>query len=413
MRASVTSSAQPVSTLPAKTFAKRFAKRSAKTFAKTWSQRAARRAPLFAIAWLFASGSVLTGAYAQAKDDRAYTIANYPVDAVAANAVKAKRDALASGRKSAFRSLLKRLVPATAYQRIKPLKALDPGRFLDGVRVRSEENSATQYIATLDFSFRADLVRRLLRERAIPFVDKRAPITSLILAYGPPSRGGSGREPEMSAKSGSSLWRSVWRDLDLKNSIAPLDLVKGNRGVKLSRETINGLVRGDARAVEEFVNAFGGGQVLFAYASPDPASGRLKTMIAGQDAVGRFSLARRYRLAKGDFAYALELAAVITQGILEGRWKARMAPVGAATDRFAAPAQNVTIIAEFTNLGQWQRQQRAIRQLPGVRDLQIGGIAGRRAQVALRYPGGAAGLQAALRAQGITLENFNGYWIMR
>ena len=46
--------------------------------------------------------------------DNAYTIANYPVDATAGNAVAAKQQALADGQQAAFRSLLKRIVPVTA-----------------------------------------------------------------------------------------------------------------------------------------------------------------------------------------------------------------------------------------------------------------------------------------------------------
>src|SRR5689334_605703 len=50
--------------------------------------------------------------------DAAYTVANYPVDATAANAVAAKDQALAEGQQAAFRSLLKRIVPVTAYKQL-------------------------------------------------------------------------------------------------------------------------------------------------------------------------------------------------------------------------------------------------------------------------------------------------------
>ena len=357
---------------------------------------------------------IVTAPLALAAREAAYTVAKYPVDAVAENAVKAKKQALASGRNSALRSLLKRIVPVTSYPMIRALNKIDATAYLDGVRVRSEENSATQYIATLDFTFRADLVRRLLRERGVPFVDKLAPSTQVVLAYGPPRAGTAGIEPDMASREGSELWRNVWAGLDLTNSVAPVTILSGSGGVKIPPPVINAIVRGDLQAVAEFVNLFGGRQVLFVYASPDPAGRRLNTTLAGRDAVGEFSLSRRYRLTRGDFAYSLELAAVISQGILEGRWKARMAPGAIATTSVArGPAEPITLFAEFNNLGQWQRQQQVIRQLAGVRDLQIGGISGRRAQVALRYPGGAPALSSALASQGVVLENVNGFWILR
>jgi len=116
---------------------------------------------------------VAAGAYAAANDE-VYTVANYPVDAEAGNAVAAKDKALADGQQAAFRSLLKRLVPVTDYDRLKRLGALKSSGFLEGVSVRSERNSSTRYIASLDFSFRADSVRAVLQQEGIPFVEEQA-----------------------------------------------------------------------------------------------------------------------------------------------------------------------------------------------------------------------------------------------
>ncbi len=99
---------------------------------------------------LLAAGPLLA-----APSDEVYTVGNYPVDAQAANAVAAKEKALADGQEAAFRSLLKRVVPVTDYDRLKRLSSLKSSDFFEGVSVRSERNSSTRYIASLDFSFRA------------------------------------------------------------------------------------------------------------------------------------------------------------------------------------------------------------------------------------------------------------------
>ncbi|MGI9403024.1 MAG: DUF2066 domain-containing protein, partial [Hyphomicrobium sp.] len=69
----------------------------------------------------FASAAVLAvlGAASAALGEGVYTVGNYPVDAQAKNAVAAKKKALAEGQQAAFRSLLKRVVPVTAYDRLK------------------------------------------------------------------------------------------------------------------------------------------------------------------------------------------------------------------------------------------------------------------------------------------------------
>ena len=365
-----------------------------------------------AIAVVLAAGIGITagGANAARQGDRAFTIANYPVDATAVNAVAARQQALADGRQAAFRSLLKRLVPATSYSQIDRLKKLDAAGFIDGLRVRAEENSRTQYVATLDYTFRPDLVRNLLRDNGVPFVDTLAPVTKLLVVYGAPRPGTAGMTAEMAEQRGGQLWRNVWQGLDLANSLAPLEMV--GRSPRFAPDALKRLLAADGQAIASLAAANRTSQLLIAYAEPDPPARRLNVTIAGQDAIGRFSLPRKYRMTDDDFGYSLELAAVIAQGVLEGRWKARMAPTPVAGATTLA-LQSVQVVCEFNNLAQWQRQQHAIAETPGVRDLQIGGLAGRSATIALRFPGGGAALQTALRSRGISLENINGFWILR
>ena len=111
--------------------------------------------------------AMAAGAAHAAATDTAFTIGNYPVDATAANAVAAKERALADGKQAAFRSLLKRLVPVTSYKRISKLANVKAADLIDGVSVRSERNSSTQYIANLDFAFQPSAVRTLLQREGI------------------------------------------------------------------------------------------------------------------------------------------------------------------------------------------------------------------------------------------------------
>jgi len=66
--------------------------------------------------------------------DTVFIVAKYPVEARADNAVAAKTQALADGQQAAFRSLLKRLVPVTAYPRIRRLASVKAGSVNQGVR---------------------------------------------------------------------------------------------------------------------------------------------------------------------------------------------------------------------------------------------------------------------------------------
>ena len=77
-------------------------------------------------ALLLAAGLALnTGAHNPATAaEEVFTVGNYPVEARADNAVAAKTKAMADGQQAAFRSLLKRLVPVTAYPRLQAVAAV-------------------------------------------------------------------------------------------------------------------------------------------------------------------------------------------------------------------------------------------------------------------------------------------------
>ena len=126
----------------------------------------ARRGPRSIRGTVVALAVVLGAARADAAPaDAVFTVGNYPVEARADNAVAAKERALADGQRAAFRSLLKRLVPVTSHPKLRSVVVAKPGDLIEGMRVRAERNSATDYIASLDFSFQPRAIRNLLQQQ--------------------------------------------------------------------------------------------------------------------------------------------------------------------------------------------------------------------------------------------------------
>jgi hypothetical protein len=348
---------------------------------------------------------------AEAAGESVYTIGNYPVEATGASAVAAKREAISDGRRAAFRSLLKRLVPVTAYQRIKAVQDLDPAELIAIIAVKSEKSSRTRYIASLDFTFAPDAVRQALRRRSVPFVDEQAAETMIIALYSAPPPGAAGVSADMGASEGARMWSTVWSDLDLANSVAPLKLRRHTP--RLHVDAIKAVAAGDFSAMRILESEYGAPRVLLAIAEPDVAAKRLNVVLAGRDAVGTFALKRRFRYDPDDFPYALELAAVISQGIVEGRWKAVKAPQMAGSAAAGGPAEAVDVWVEFSDLAQWRNRQQLLQDLPGVENFQTGGLSVDGASVQLRFPGGGAGLRDALASRGLTLVPHNGAWILQ
>lgn len=348
--------------------------------------------------------AALAGAAGSAvASDEVFTVGNYPVDAQAANAVAAKKKAMSDGQQSAFHSLLKRLVPVTDYDRLKRLSALKSSGFLEGVAVRSERNSSTRYIASLDFSFRADSVRSVLQQEGIPFVEDQA--REIIVV--PVVRNADGT---IDSGPAARAWTQVWKDLDLEHSLTPFALqpVKAEITPDALKSAAEG--RGAERVL---AGAYGSPYVLLAIAEPDLAAKRLNVTLSGIDAVGTFSLRRSYRVFDGDTAYSMELAAVVGLGVLEGRWKAKKIPPVSASAY--APAYSsgsgsgggtpVAMRAQYQSLVEWSEMRRRLLSLPGVEDMRIEAESARGADLTLRFPGGASELASALYGSGLALEN--------
>ena len=334
--------------------------------------------------------------------DAVYTIANYPIEARAENAVAAKEKALADGQQAAFRSLLKRLIPVTAYPSAKRLVSIKGADLIEGVRVRAERNSSTEYIASFDFSFSPKGVRDLLRREGISFTDEQATSVTLVPVW----RSAPGQAPREDA-----AWTGVWKGLDLENTLTPIKLQSMRKEVR--SDTVNAFVSGDVGAIRTLAAEYNSEYVLLALAEPE--GNRLSVTLAGRDGVGAFLLKRLYRVDGGDTAYASELAAVIALRTLEGRWKAVKVRGGASIATAGVGGGSDTdflINVQFSGMSEWQDISRKLGATPGVQELDVAGLSARGARVTLRYAAGAQQLADQLAGQGLNLRNTGGNWVL-
>jgi aryl carrier-like protein len=347
-----------------------------------------------------------------ASRDRVYTVANYPVDAVAANAVAAKEKAHADGQQAAFGALLKRLVPVTSYPQLARLSSVQAATFADGIAIRSETNSRTEYIANLDFSFQADAVRGLLSREGVPFVEEQA-AKAVIVPVMAQSESSGGQQ----FRPGGATWTNAWKGLDLDNSLTPLKIEQLLPSIQDA--TINAALAGDDQSERILTTEYKADFVLFAVAEIDESNKQLNVTLAGIDGAGLLSWRRSYRVSGGDVDYAMQLAAVVTQGVLEGRWKvAKLEENGARTGSYTGPGSFgsgsvVQMAVEFSNPQEWDDLRRQILDVPGIDDVRIGSVSSTWADVSVRYPGGGPGLAAVLAQHGLSLSATGETWSLR
>lgn len=362
---------------------------------------------------ILSAGAILAGlaatgaALAASPADKPYTVANYPVDAAAKDAVTAKTKAIEDGQQAALHSLFKRLVPVTAYNRMDRLKLVKAAEYLDGFAVRSERNSQTEYIASLDFSFQPDAVRDLLRREGVPFVEEQAQRTVLVPAIRESKEGSPA-----SVRPASGTWARVWRDLDLDNTLTPLkvEALKGD----FPAGTTSALATGDGAALGSLAAAYKSPELIVAIAEIEQGAGRLTVTVVGQDAVGPINWRRGYKISDGDADYALELAAVVTVGVIEGRWKAAKTSPSAsgAYSLGVGGAGDIRIDVEFASMEEWNDIRGRLLNTEGIDDLRIGTVTSSNAEISLRYAGGPGALANELVTQGLSLRSSYSGWLL-
>lgn len=369
------------------------------------------RASAFAISAVWAPMVPLAATPA----DNIFTVGNYPVEARAKDAVAAKEKALADGQKAALRSLIKRLVPVTAYGRLRKLDLASAASMVDGVQVRSERNSTTEYIANLNFSFQPQAVRDLLQREGLPFVEQQAGKIVLVPVWrGLPDS--AALPPAFNEARGAQGWTDAWKALDLEHTLTPAKLETLKAGIHA--DTTKALAAGDVSMIRTFATAYSGAdRIVAAIATPDPSTKRLTVTLIGHDAVGTIAWQRAYRVDATDPVYALELAAVVSLGVIEGRWKAINARPGGGFASSGSPLPSssglgdaIELAVEFRGMPEWQDISRRLAATQGVEDVDVAGLSARGARVSLRYPGGPQKLADVLAKQGLAMRNQGGTW---
>ena len=374
---------------------------------KRWSRIAVVALPLLALPALAAG--------AQAADSL-YEVAKISVDVTAKDAVAARDEGMAEAQMRAVKTVLQRLLPLSAQDQIPEFTPEDVEGLVNGVSIRSEQNSTTRYIATLDVSVSEPGIKKLLQDQAMPYSESRAPsisILPLVIAGGSvKSEGGEG-------------WRQAFEQLDLAHSATPATILRPRPG--LSLDTVKAVLAGDAQALATMQADYGYGPLVLAVG--EAAKGEFVTRLAGTDSVGAINFGRSDKLSADARTIAREAAATAF-GIIENRWKVSQAPEASPTDvkyeeGAGAPAaepgaapkgevpRNVVAQVEFSSLKDWQDIRGRLMNVAGIEALEVNTLSARGASVTFDYAGSLGHLQEVLGQNGFEFGDREGTFVLR
>lgn len=363
-------------------------------------------------------------------DNPVYTVSNFEVWAEAKDAVAAKRAALADGREVALSLLLKRLTLYSSYQSLPKVDEKALSKLITSLSVQNERNSATEYLATMDFKFSSKGVKALLRQHNIPFLDRQGdqvlivPVVDAGLLEVP-----SGKSKPLLTQ---DEWVSSWNTLDLSHALVPLKVTE--RLALIDDAVLSALIRGDSKAKEGLKTAYQGKAVVIALLSTAQSKNKLRLTLVGFDGIGEISYKRDHLIPDGSLIGAADIAAEVALGLFEQRLK--LLRVSPQVARKAAPVEvlpwqtktqedapvagwqgdvggaRVLMHVKFSGLRHWQSIRKRLAAIDGVEELNIEKLSARGADVSCLYPGGAEAFARQVALAGMNLQPNGDKWLL-
>jgi hypothetical protein len=357
---------------------------------------------------------ILTASSPVLAADSLYAVAKLSVDITAKDAVAAREMGMAKAEQRAVEIVLKRLVPLSVYGSLPELSQDDIEGMIDGVSIRSEQNSSTRYLAVLDVSVSERAVKQFLEEQSVAYSETRPSSISILPLV---LEGGSVKSE------GAEAWRQAWETLDLSHSVTPAAILKPRPN--LDAAAVKAVLAGDAQALTSMQEDYGYGPLVIAVGHVDGS--KFVTRLAGADSVGAINYGRTDKFA-GDAKEAARNAAAIAFEILENRWKMTQEgepPATAVKYEEEPPGtgdkpkegvevpRNVVAEVEFSGLKDWQDMRGRLMNIAGIQALEVNSLSARRASVTFDYAGSLGRLQAELGQNGFVLDEKDGNFVLR
>jgi hypothetical protein len=220
-------------------------------------------------------------AYAAAIAGDIFTVADIPVDATANSALAAREAARIDGQRRAFGVLIERLTLAADRGRVPRLSDQQLTELVRDFEVANERSSAVRYLAAYTFRFRADDVRRLLRDAGVPFAEtvSKPVVVLAVLRQGESALLWDDPNP----------WRSAWADRQGAAGLVPFIVPLGD-AADVAAIGAEQALAAEPRPLAAIAGHYDGNDVLIATAT-QVSSGELRTTLRRVSAGGTSEIA--------------------------------------------------------------------------------------------------------------------------
>ncbi len=359
----------------------------------------AGRRSLGVILIIFMTLAAMPGAGARAD---VFEVREVAVDVTAKTAAEARERAITQGQAAAFRRLLERLTLSTDHANLPVFEPGEVTGFVKDFSISDEKTSAVRYLARLHFRFKADDIRRLLRDAGLQFAE--TPSKPVLVL------------PVFQSAAGLVLWedpnpwREAWNRRQAAGGLVTLALPLGDLS-DISAVNVQQAVRGEVDALGKLATRYHAGDTVVAYArlglNPDGQGQRVDVSVT------RFSPQHEpdTRLLALDQADGEDAQGLLRRGAdavaagLEDQWKRDNLLVG-------GEAGVAAVTVPITSLADWLGVQKRLMAVAVVRDIETVLMSLDEVRVNLHYVGAAQQLQTALGQSDLSLVREDNEWVL-
>lgn len=338
-----------------------------------------------------------------------FTVSGIEVDAIAADAVAARQQALLEGQAEGLRRLMRRLVPAEDDSRLPTVAPAAVERYVQNFEIANEEVSATRYLAQLTVRYDPEAVRELLRTEALGFAETASvPILVLPLYEGP---------DRLRLWPDDNPWWQAWAEhLDperLLRLVLPLGDLEDMASV-----TVAQVEAGDPVALAALAERYGSEDALLVIATPLSGTGQPDADATALEPpalrlemrrVGKVEQTNPPETLRGQSGGTMEelMARAVTglQDTLDERWKS------ANLLRYDQAGLMVVDIP-IARLSDWVEISRGLQGLPEISEVEIATFARDNVRAQIRYIGDQFRLEQAFARIGLALSREGDSWLL-
>lgn len=331
-----------------------------------------------------------------------FNVDNVSVDVKADTASEARRLALAEAERKAFYILIRRLTLSVDEERIPELSPQEITSYVRDFSVAEEKTSAVRYIARLNYRFKPDEVRGLLRAYNVPFAETPSRPMLILAVYEVGAKAELWGEP--------NPWRAAWGTQNNRDGLVPIVVPLGDL-TDISTVGAADALAGDQIRLETIASRYNATSTVVAHnnITVDPTSGvqiATITLIRPDDPVPLEAQTVTYEQRPGeDVSAFMDRLAVATHKRIENLWKQRNLI-------FEDDAGIIAITVPITGLQDWLAVKKQMERIGIVRRMEIVLISREQVRLNVFYVGGLEQLNTALEQNNLSMLQEAGDWIV-